>query len=80
MIFLTLLNYLLAGSRKVLEQVLKLVDAYNLYGSVAYPKKHSQQDISDIYLFAAATRGVFVNPALQVSYDCHLLDTMRAVQ
>ncbi len=49
-----------------MESVLKLVDAYDLYGSVAYPKRHSQSDISDIYHLAAATRGVFVNVALQV--------------
>lgn len=31
-----------AGSARVMESVLKLVDAYDLYGSVAYPKRHSQ--------------------------------------
>eukprot|EP00879_Flechtneria_rotunda_P001100 GHRR01001241.1.p1 GENE.GHRR01001241.1~~GHRR01001241.1.p1 ORF type:complete len:609 (+),score=214.61 GHRR01001241.1:761-2587(+) len=54
------------GSAKVLDQVLKLIDAYDLYGSVAYPKRHTQDDISDIYLLPAATKGVFVNIALQV--------------
>jgi hypothetical protein len=54
------------GSVKVMDQVLKLIDAYDLYGSVAYPKQHTQNDISDIYLLPAATRGVFVNIALQV--------------
>jgi sucrose-phosphate synthase len=54
------------SSRQVLTQALKLVDAYDLYGSVAYPKHHCQDDISDIYAFAARTRGVFVNIALQV--------------
>jgi len=34
--------------------------------SVAYPKRHTQNDISDIYLLPAETRGVFVNIALQV--------------
>ena len=34
---------------------------------VAYPKHHTQADISDIYLLATATKGVFVNVALQVS-------------
>jgi hypothetical protein len=33
---------------------------------VAYPKRHSQDDISDIYLLPHHTRGVFVNCALQV--------------
>lgn len=29
------------GSQKVLGQVLKLIDLYDLYGSVAYPKVNS---------------------------------------
>ena len=33
--------------------------------SVAYPKRHSQDDISDIYLLPHHTRCVFVNVALQ---------------
>ena len=48
-----------------MESVLKLVDGLDLYGSVAFPKHHRQADVSDIYLLAAATRGVFVNVALQ---------------
>lgn len=61
-----LIDSMASGSAKVLDQVLKLIDAYDLYGSVAYPKRHTQDDISDIYLLPAATRGVFVNIALQV--------------
>ena len=34
---------------------------------VAYPKHHTQGDISDIYLLVTSTKGVFVNAALQVS-------------
>jgi sucrose-phosphate synthase len=30
------------GSQQVLMQVLKLIDEYDLYGSVAYPKTHTQ--------------------------------------
>eukprot|EP00878_Enallax_costatus_P003956 GHUV01004177.1.p1 GENE.GHUV01004177.1~~GHUV01004177.1.p1 ORF type:complete len:1210 (+),score=383.57 GHUV01004177.1:125-3754(+) len=62
------------GSAKVLEQVLKLIDSYDLYGSVAYPKRHSQDDISDIYLLPAATRGVFVNIALQEPFGLTLIE------
>lgn len=40
------------GSQKVMTQVLKLIDAHDLYGSVAYPKHHTQADISDIYQFS----------------------------
>ncbi len=34
------------GSQKVLNEVLYLIDKYDLYGHVAYPKTHSQSDIS----------------------------------
>ncbi|GAB4822201.1 hypothetical protein N2152v2_009247 [Parachlorella kessleri] len=62
------------GSQKVLVQVLKLIDAYDLYGSVAYPKHHTQVEISDIYNFAAITRGVFVNPALQEPFGLTVIE------
>lgn len=62
------------GSVKVMDAVLKLIDAYDLYGSVAYPKKHTQDDISDIYLLPAATRGVFVNIALQEPFGLTLIE------
>jgi len=62
------------GSQKVLVQVLKMIDAYDLYGSVAYPKHHTQQDISDIYLFARETRGVFVNIALQEPFGLTVIE------
>ena len=38
------------------------VDKYDLYGSVAYPKHHSQEDVGDIYRYAAETNGVFGAP------------------
>jgi sucrose-phosphate synthase len=30
------------GSQQVLMSVMKLIDQYDLYGNVAYPKHHSQ--------------------------------------
>lgn len=63
-----------SGSQKVLTQVLQLIDAYDLYGSVAYPKHHGQSDISDIYLFAADTRGIFVNIALQEPFGLTVIE------
>lgn len=62
------------GSQKVLLQVLELIDAHDLYGSVAYPKHHTQADISDIYLFARETRGVFVNIALQEPFGLTVIE------
>ena len=40
----------------VLLSVLKLIDKYDLYGQVAYPKHHKQSDVPDIYRLAAKTK------------------------
>lgn len=44
------------GSASVLITVLKLIDKYDLYGQVAYPKHHKQYDVPDIYRLAAKTK------------------------
>lgn len=40
----------------VLLSVLKLIDKFDLYGQVAYPKHHKQSDVPDIYRLAAKTK------------------------
>lgn len=40
----------------VLLSVLKLIDKYDLYGQVAYPKHHKQSAVPDIYRLAAKTK------------------------
>lgn len=40
----------------VLLSILKLIDKYDLYGQVAYPKHHKQADVPDIYRLAARTK------------------------
>lgn len=45
-----------AGSASVLTTVLKLVDKYDLYGQVAFPKHHKQNDVPEIYRLAAKTK------------------------
>lgn len=68
------IDSMVPGSKKILDQVLHLIDAYDLYGSVSYPKHHTQNDISDIYLFACETRGVFVNIALQEPFGLTVIE------
>lgn len=63
-----------SGSAKVLNQVLKLIDTYDLYGSVAYPKQHQQSDISDIYRLPLQTKGVFTNVALQEPFGLTVIE------
>lgn len=43
-----------------LTSVLKLIDKYDLYGLVAYPKHHKQSDVPDIYRLAAKTKVIFL--------------------
>lgn len=43
----------------VLLSILKLIDKYDLYGHVAYPKHHKQYDVPDIYRLAAKTKVQF---------------------
>jgi sucrose-phosphate synthase len=48
------------GQRRVLTQILALIDRYDLYGSAAYPKHHDSTDVPELYKLAAQTRGLFV--------------------
>ncbi|XP_057958096.1 probable sucrose-phosphate synthase 2 isoform X2 [Malania oleifera] len=63
-----------SGNASVLTTVLKLVDKYDLYGQVAYPKHHKQNDVPDIYRLAAKTKGVFINPALVEPFGLTLIE------
>ncbi|NCD22668.1 MAG: HAD-IIB family hydrolase [Spartobacteria bacterium] len=62
------------GQKAVLTNVLTLIDAYDLYGKVAYPKRHRVEDVPALYRWAARTRGVFVNPALTEPFGLTLLE------
>ncbi|PWA63428.1 sucrose-phosphate synthase 2 [Artemisia annua] len=68
------IDELSAGNASVLTTVLKLVDKYNLYGQVAFPKHHKQNDVPEIYRLAAKTKGVFVNPALVEPFGLTLIE------
>jgi sucrose-phosphate synthase len=63
-----------SGARKVLNQLLYLIDKYDLYGQVAYPKQHRPDDVPDLYRLAAKSKGVFVNPALTEPFGLTLLE------
>ncbi|GMI89203.1 sucrose phosphate synthase 1F, sucrose-phosphate synthase A1 [Hibiscus trionum] len=61
-------------SSSVLLSVLKLIDKYDLYGQVAYPKHHKQYEVPDIYRLAAKTKGVFINPAFIEPFGLTLIE------
>lgn len=63
-----------SGNAAVLTTILKLIDKYDLYGLVAYPKHHKQAEVSEIYRLAAKTKGVFINPALVEPFGLTLIE------
>ncbi len=60
--------------REVFQQIFDLVDRYDLYGQVAYPKHHRRAQIPSIYRWAAHREGLFVNPALTEPFGLTLLE------
>lgn len=62
------------SQRRVLNHILRLIDKYDLYGRVAYPKRHVPADIPDLYRLATRRRGVFINPALTEPFGLTLLE------
>lgn len=65
-------------ARRVWAQLLQLIDRYDLYGDVAYPKYHELRHVPAIYQWAAKRRGVFVNPALNEPFGLTLLEAAAA--
>ncbi|XP_062229380.1 probable sucrose-phosphate synthase 3 isoform X3 [Phragmites australis] len=61
-------------SAAVLTSVLTLIDEYDLYGQVAYPKYHKHSEIPDIYRLAARTKGAFVNVAYFEQFGVTLIE------
>jgi sucrose-phosphate synthase len=63
-----------SGQKAVLQNVLTLIDVYNLYGKVAYPKSHKSDDVAALYRAITQSRGVFVNAAMTEPFGLTLLE------
>ena len=63
-----------SGAQDVLTEILIIIDLYNLYGMVSYPKHHLSNEVSLIYRFAALSNGVFINPALTEPFGLTLIE------
>jgi sucrose-phosphate synthase len=61
-------------SSSVLNDILLAIDKYDLYGKVAYPKHHKPDEVAVLYRLAAASHGVFVNPALTEPFGLTLIE------
>ncbi|WP_199332944.1 HAD-IIB family hydrolase [Nostoc sp. FACHB-190] len=63
-----------SGPRQVFSEIFQLIDRYDLYGHVAYPKHHVSDDVPDLYRLTAKTGGVFINPALTEPFGLTLIE------
>ena len=63
-----------SGAQEVLAEIFLTIDTCDLYGKVAYPKHHHSDDVPVIYRLAAASGGVFVNPALTEPFGLTLIE------
>jgi sucrose-phosphate synthase len=61
-------------SKAVLNEILLAIDKYDLYGKVAFPKHHKPDEVAVLYRLAAASHGVFVNPALTEPFGLTLIE------
>lgn len=68
------LRQLPKAQQAIVNNVLHLVDRYDLYGKVAYPKHHTPQDVPELYRLATSKKGVFINPALTEPFGLTLLE------
>ena len=62
------------GAQEVLADIFLAIDSYDLYGKVAYPKHHHPDEVPVIYRLAAASGGVFINPALTEPFGLTIIE------
>lgn len=62
------------GAQEVFHELLVAIDRYDIYGKVALPKHHKRDQVPLIYRIAAASGGVFVNPALTEPFGLTLIE------
>lgn len=60
--------------REVLFDLVDAIDRHGLHGAVAWPARHSQEELAGLYDLARRSRGVFVNPALVEPYGLTLIE------
>ena len=60
--------------RRVFADIAAGIDRHDLYGHVAFPKRHAPGDVPALYRMATRTGGVFVNPALSEPFGLTILE------
>jgi len=63
-----------SGPKRVWNELLRAIDDADLYGRIAYPKRHMPAEIPAFYQWAEERGGVFVNPAFTEPFGLTLLE------
>jgi len=61
--------------REIYGEMLELIDNYNLYGHVAYPKSHKHNDVPEIYRFTKESGGLFLDFAHYENFGLTLIES-----
>ena len=72
------LKQLTPESRKIIEELLYLIDKYDLYGKVALPKTHQADQVPSFYELVRKRQGVFINLALCEPFGLTLIEAAAA--
>jgi sucrose-phosphate synthase len=62
------------SQQKVMNNVLLNIDKYDLWGKVAIPKDISQDEIPELYRYAAKRKGIFINAAFTEPFGLTLIE------
>jgi len=62
------------GAQEVFHELLVAIDRYDICGCVSMPKHHRRDQVPLFYRIAAASGGVFVNPALTEPFGLTLIE------
>ncbi|WAC18687.1 glycosyltransferase [Luteolibacter sp. SL250] len=62
------------GPKRVWNELLRAIDDADLYGRIAYPKRHEPAEIPAFYQWVEERGGVFVNPAFTEPFGLTLLE------
>ena len=62
------------GASEVFHELLVAIDHFDIYSKVSLPKNHQRDQVPMFYRIAAASKGLFVNPALTEPFGLTLIE------
>jgi sucrose-phosphate synthase len=66
------------AQRKIYTDIFELVDRYDLYGSVAYPKQHSPEMVAALYRYAFRSGGLLLALSKHENFGLTLVEAAAA--